>query len=79
MRNPQSDTDFRMLSEAVNAWFTFYSVEPDEQASNTLTSAARKLFDGGCRTVEDLSTMLIGTYVGVWATRINAPTSASIH
>jgi hypothetical protein len=76
---PPRDKDFRMLSEAVQAWYRYYEVAPDEQASHTLCSAAIDLFNEGYRTCDGIATMLIGTYVGRWSTRVNAPTSQSIH
>jgi hypothetical protein len=76
---PHLDEDFRMLSEAVHAWYEYYEIEPDEQASARLCEAALDLFNDGYRTVDTLTTMLIGTYVGRWATRVNAPTSSRVH
>jgi hypothetical protein len=76
---PTYDEDFRMLSEAVQAWYRFYEVDPDDQASHTLACAAIQFFNDGHRSLDDITTMLIGTYVGKWATRINAPTSAAVH
>lgn len=74
-----SDQEFRMLSEAVQAWYRYYELRPDEQASHVLCSAALEFFDEGYCTLDDVSTMLIGTYVGISATRVNAPTSKSVH
>ncbi|MGR9251259.1 hypothetical protein [Rhizobium leguminosarum] len=68
-----------VVSEAVRRWFEFYEVPLDERASHTLCSAAISLYGDGYQTVDDIATMLIGTYVGIWATRINAPTSAAVH
>jgi len=76
---PTHDEDFRMLSQAVQAWYRFYEVVPDDQASHTLGAAAIQFFNDGHRSVDELTTLLIGTYVGRWATRVNAPTSAAIH
>ncbi|ANM13548.1 UNVERIFIED_ORG: hypothetical protein GGI57_005797 [Rhizobium aethiopicum] len=76
---PTHDKHFRMLSEAVQAWYRYYEVEPDDQASQTLCSAAIEFFNDGARSLEDVTTLLIGTYVGRWATRVNAPTSAAVH
>ncbi|MCV9945139.1 hypothetical protein [Rhizobium sp. BT-175] len=68
-----------VVSEAVRRWFEFYEVPVDERASDTLSSAAISFYGDGCQTVDDIATMLIGTYVGLWATRINAPTSDAVH
>ncbi|WP_413708553.1 hypothetical protein [Rhizobium sp. Rhizsp82] len=76
---PTLDEHFRMLSEAVQAWYRYYEVEPDDQASHTLSAAAIGFFQEGHRSLDDVTTMLIGTYVGRWATRVNAPTSNSVH
>ncbi len=74
-----TDHDFRMLSLAVQRWYRFYKVAPDDLASDTLCSAAIDFFKGGYRTADDIANMLIETYVGLWWVRTNAPTSASIH
>lgn len=76
---PTQDEHFRMLSEAVQAWYRYYEVEPDELASQTLSAAAIEFFKEGYRSLDHVTTMLIGTYVGKWSTRVNAPTSASLH
>ncbi|MBA9033887.1 hypothetical protein [Rhizobium leguminosarum] len=68
-----------VISEAVRRWFDFYEVPPDERVSDTLSGAAVALYGDGYRTVDDIATLLIGTYVGLWATRINAPTSEAVH
>ncbi|RXT29893.1 hypothetical protein B5P46_02200 [Rhizobium leguminosarum] len=68
-----------VVSEAVRRWFEFYEVPLDERASDALSSAAISLYGDGYQTVDDIATMLIGTYVGLWATRINAPTSKAVH
>ncbi|NNU63873.1 hypothetical protein G9X67_01080 [Rhizobium sp. WYCCWR 11152] len=68
-----------VVSEAVRRWFEFYEVPLDERASDTLCSAAISLYGDGYQLVDDIATMLIGTYVGLWATRINAPTSEAVH
>jgi hypothetical protein len=76
---PRVDHNFRMLAEAVNAWFAYYEVEPHEQAYEALSTAALSLYHQGHRNLEDLSTMLIGTHVGPWAVRVNAPSSDGVH
>ncbi|WP_245456736.1 hypothetical protein [Rhizobium hidalgonense] len=73
------DNDFRMLSEAVQAWYRFYEVDPDERASQTLCTAALEFYQEGYKTAEEVSTLLIGTYVGLWSTRVNSPSSATVH
>jgi hypothetical protein len=74
-----SDKDFRMLSEAVQQWYRHYEVRPDERASNALCSKALDLYNEGYRTADDIATMLIGTFFGLWSTRANAATSVSVH
>jgi hypothetical protein len=76
---PTQDEDFRILSEAVQAWYRYYEVAPDDQASHTLGAAAIGFFNNGHRSLDEITTMLIGTYVGKWATRINAPASDAVH
>ncbi|RFB85492.1 hypothetical protein B5K08_26095 [Rhizobium leguminosarum bv. trifolii] len=71
--------DYRIMSQAVREWYRHYGVEWDDQASSFLCDAAIELYDQGCRSVEEMSTTLIGTYVGLAATRINAPSSDSVH
>ncbi|NEH75622.1 hypothetical protein GR223_01290 [Rhizobium leguminosarum] len=34
---------------------------------------------GNAGSVEEMATVLIGTYVGLGATRVNAPSSSSVH
>ncbi|AHG49099.1 hypothetical protein RLEG12_09160 (plasmid) [Rhizobium leguminosarum bv. trifolii CB782] len=71
--------DYRIMSKAVREWYRYYEVEWDDQASSFLCDAAIELYDHGCRSVEEMATILIGTYVGLAATRINAPSSDSVH
>ncbi|ACS60070.1 conserved hypothetical protein (plasmid) [Rhizobium leguminosarum bv. trifolii WSM1325] len=44
-----------------------------------LRDAAIELYNKDCRSVEEMATVLIGTYVGLAATRVNAPSSSSVH
>jgi len=71
--------DWRMLAEAVVEWYSFYEVPPDDEASSALVGAALDFFRDGYQTTEDIAVMLIGTYIGIWSTKVNAPTSAAIH
>jgi hypothetical protein len=73
------DSEFKMLSEAIQAWYSFYEVSPDARASQFLSNAATNLFNEGCKTADDIASVLIGTYVGIWSTKVNSPTSASVH
>jgi len=75
----RSDEDIQLISDAVQAWYRFYEISPDDTASETLCAAAIGLFNDGCRSSDDIATMLIGTFVGRWFTRANAPTSNSSH
>lgn len=72
-------SEYRMLAEVVLQWYSFYDVPPDDEASSALVAAALDFFHDGYHTAEDLAVMLIGTYVGIWSTKINAPSSAAIH
>jgi hypothetical protein len=67
------------MSEAVRNWYRFYEVPPNKQSSQVLCTAAINLYNEGYRSVDDIATVLIGTYVGIWSTKVNAPTSATIH
>ena len=73
------DRNFRILSEAICKWYSYYDENPDDRSSQTLCNAAVKLFNEGFRTSEDIVTQLIGTYIGIWSTRVNALTSDSVH
>lgn len=68
-----------MLSKAVQAWYRHYDEEPDQNASMRLCAAALELYRDGMKTTDEVAAELIGRYVGIWATRANAPTSASVH
>ncbi|MGB8287741.1 MAG: hypothetical protein WCE42_07335 [Rhizobium ruizarguesonis] len=71
--------DFKTMSEAVQAWCRFYGVDPKDGLSDVLCQAAIDFFQEGHRTSDDIATALIGTYIGIHATRVNAPTSAALH
>ncbi|TAX38963.1 hypothetical protein [Rhizobium leguminosarum] len=71
--------DHLLMSKAVREWYRYYEVGWDDQASSFLCDAAIGLYDEGCRSVEEMATVLIGTYVGLAATRVNAPSSSSVH
>ncbi|KAA0690946.1 hypothetical protein DTW90_29055 [Neorhizobium sp. P12A] len=71
--------DFRAMSEAVQNWYHYYGVPPDEQSSQFLCTAVMNLYNEGYRSVDDLATALIGTYIGISSTKVNAPTSSAIH
>jgi hypothetical protein len=79
MMQKSARPDIDLLSEAVQRWYRFYEVPPDEAATDILCSAALGLYREGHRSLEDIATVLIGTYVGISATRVNAPTSQSVH
>nr|WP_223217165.1 hypothetical protein [Rhizobium cauense] len=68
-----------MMSNAVRAWYVYYEESPDQRTSTVLSSAAVDLYRKGHRTAENIAAMLIGTYVGLYSTRVNAPTSRAIH
>ncbi len=71
--------DFRAMSEAVQIWYRFYEVPPNERSSQVLCEAAISLYNEGYRSVDEIATALIGTYIGLWSTKVNAPTSSAIH
>ncbi|MEF3131010.1 hypothetical protein OS035_05960 [Rhizobium sp. 268] len=71
--------DHLLMSKAVREWYRHYEVEWDDQASSFLCDAAIELYNEGCRSVEEMATVLIDTYVGLAATRVNAPSSSSMH
>jgi hypothetical protein len=80
MEEPMSkQPDFRAMSEAVQNWYRFYEVPPDEQSSQVLCTAAIELYNQGYRSAGDIATALIGTYIGIWSTKVNAPASSAIH
>jgi len=71
--------DRLIMSKAVKEWYRHYNVAWDDQASSFLCDAAIELYYDGCRSVQEMATILIGTYVGLAATRVNAPSSHSVH
>ncbi|MBB3318223.1 MULTISPECIES: hypothetical protein [unclassified Rhizobium] len=72
------DGQSALISKAVKQWYSFYEIQPDEASSETLCKAAIGLLEQGFDS-EDIATLLIGKYVGKWATRINAPSSNTVH
>lgn len=44
-----------------------------------LYTAAIDFYNEGYCTADDLATILIGTYVGIYSTRVNAPASQTTH
>lgn len=73
------DPDASMLAEAVQKWFEFYDVERTRPVDKMLCRAAMRIYQEGYHSVDEISTVLIATYVGILATRINAPSSAAVH
>lgn len=71
--------DRLIMSKAVREWYRHYNVSWDDQASSFLCDAAIELYNDGCRSVQEMATVLIGTYVGLEATRVNAPSSNAMH
>jgi hypothetical protein len=66
----KKEADISLLSEAAQHRDNFYEVSPDDRASDILCSAALELYQEGYRSLEDLVTMLIGTYAGLTSTRV---------
>lgn len=79
MSSKGDDPDFKTMSEAVQAWYRFYQIDPKNGLSDLLCRAAIDLYRDGYHSSDDIATALIGSYVGIHATRVNAPTSASVH
>ena len=73
------EPDFRTMSEAVQAWHRHYGIIPNEQSTSVLCLAAIELYNEGYRSLDEIAAMLVSTYVGQEATRVNAPTSAAVH
>lgn len=71
--------DHLIISKAVSQWYRYYNAAWDDHASSFLCDAAIALYDKGCRSVDEMATLLIETYVGLAATRVNAPSSTSMH
>ncbi|AUW42658.1 hypothetical protein [Rhizobium leguminosarum] len=79
MKKELDKPDFKTMSEAVQAWYRYYEVDPKDGLSDVLRQATIEFYQEGHRTSDDIATALIGTYVGIHATRVNAPTSAALH
>jgi hypothetical protein len=76
----KSDEDFiGLLGEAVNHWFAYYDAKHDKRDRDILLDAALHFYKDGCQCQSDLATMLIENFVGVAATKVNAPKLISIH
>lgn len=68
-----------IIQAAVSDWFRFYEIQPDGLTSEMLIKTAVEYFDDGLTDAADLSAALIGNFSGILWTRVNAPTSISIH
>jgi hypothetical protein len=68
-----------MMSWVVQSWYRFNKVDPTNKASTVLCFAAIELFNGGCRSSDDMATILIASYLCLAATRVNAPSSQAVH
>lgn len=76
----ESDEDLvKVLASAVDQWFRYYEVQHDDHVWNVLHNAALDLYKDGYRSEGDLATLLIGAFVGVASTKINASASATVH
>jgi hypothetical protein len=73
------EPEFKTMSDAVQAWYRFCDLDPKDGLSNVLFQAAIDFYNEGHRSTDDIAAALIGTYVGIHATRVNAPTSAALH
>lgn len=68
-----------LLANAADQWFLYYAVEHDDRVRDVLCNAALDFYKDGYRSEDDLATLLIGTFVGVASTKINASSSATVH
>lgn len=75
----QVDPNAAMLAEAVQRWFDFYDVDRTLSVDKILCEAAIRIYRCGYHSVDEIATVLIATYVGILATKVNAPSSASVH
>ncbi|EPE96625.1 hypothetical protein [Rhizobium grahamii] len=73
------DGQSALISKAVKEWYSFYEIQPDQASSDALCKAALELLEQGFDGSEDIATLLIGKFVGKWGTRVNAPSSNSVH
>lgn len=74
-----NEPNFRMLSQAVQRWYRHYGETPTDACSALLCMHAIRLYNEGVRSEELIASELIGTYVGLPATKINAPSSDAVH
>ncbi len=71
--------DHLIISQAVSQWYRYYNADWDDHASSFLCDAAIDLYNDGCSSADEMAAILIGTYVGIPATRVNAPSSSALH
>jgi hypothetical protein len=69
----------KLLASAVDQWFRYYEVRHDDHVWKVLRNAALYLYKDGYRSDGDLATLLIGTFVRMVSTKINASASATVH
>ncbi|NLS07955.1 hypothetical protein HGP14_32530 [Rhizobium sp. P32RR-XVIII] len=79
MEQSEPQDAMKMLSRAVQRWHRDYEVKHDDHASHVVRHAVIALFNDGYRSEGDIATLLIGTYVGLSSTKVNALTSSSVH
>ncbi len=51
--------DFKMMSEAVQAWYRFYELDPNDRISHVLCQAAIDFYNEGHRSSDDFAAALV--------------------
>ncbi|NLS08287.1 hypothetical protein HGP14_34440 [Rhizobium sp. P32RR-XVIII] len=73
------EVDFKILSQAVQGWYRHYGVPFNDESTEVLCSAAIDLYNGGHKTVGEITPRLIQAYHGLMSMKVNSPTSIAIH
>lgn len=72
-------SDFMMLSQSVQSWYGFYNLEPTQQTSEVICSAAITLFNRGHQCHEDVTRILIARFPGAAFDRKSPLSPAVLH
>ncbi len=59
---PIDDSEFKMLSQSVQAWYRYYDIRPDPETSQVLCSAAITVFNAGHKSREEVTRLLIARF-----------------
>lgn len=70
--------DHLVISKAVSEWYRT-TMSPGMTTRRPYCAMQPSNSMGGCRSVDEMATVLIETYVGLAATRVNSPSSDAIH